>query len=219
MALSAIATAVFTVCLVIIALIAWWTAKKTLDAARKSAEQAEETVRQMRKDSIGMQEDSARASRPYLFAQLVPGLAGEGCWDLLITNAGRSGAFNMTMEIESPTENDDKVTRGARRLAESGMAIPPGGRVRTYWYVQPDERSRDEPEGMGYPSARISLTYSDADGKVFSDPGVELGPNFLGLTPSPTTGPTATGMRDDKSMRNVAHALRAIAHHLGEIHR
>lgn len=171
----------------------------------------------MRQDSADMQSDSARASRPYLFAQLVPGLAGELTWDLVIENTGRSGAFNTTMKIYSPIKSDDIVTQGAQRLAKSGVAIPPGGRIRTLWFVGASEFA-NPPEEMGYPSARISLNYSNADGQFFNDPSVEVEPNALGITPVPSTGPVVDSGSDEHAL-NAIHALRAIALHLGEVHR
>lgn len=216
--LSALSTA-FTLCAVIVACIAWSTAKKTLRATELMAEQGEQTLLQMRADSEAMRADSALATRPYLSAVIVPSLAGERVWDLIIENFGRSAAYNFTMGIQGIDVVEGKVTDMIRELASSQMMIPPGARVRSFWYAMPDERS-DPAEGVGFRDAHVKLYYSDIDGNRFDeDPEVRLRPHEISPAPMPWTGSEAASGGADQHERNRNHALRAIAHHLGEIHR
>lgn len=214
MAGAACATVLLTAVIAYMAIRAWRTAKKTLNAAELSAQQTRATVEQMREDSQAQREDSARASRPYLHTQIVPGLAGENCWDLVIENTGRSAAYEMTMTIDTATGNDDQVTEAAQCLASSELSIPPRARIRSFWYI---EKDKTQP-AQGYPEATVTLTYLDATETRFTDPPVTLKPEKLGLTPVPSEGPTAVS-GSDKQARNITHALRAIARHLGELHR
>lgn len=202
-ALAAITTALLTLGLL---LVGW-----------KAARAARDTLHQMKEDSIAQQLDSARVSRPYVYARIAPSLAGEGAWDLILENAGKAAAYEIKIDIEADGVEDDVVSKAVKTFAQAGTFLPPGARVRTFWAFDPDEKS-DPSHAMGYPRATISLTYVDGEGTRYDDRKVVLDPELLGLTPVPKTGPEATSGAN-KEERNIAHALRAIAHNIGELNR
>ncbi|QEU12462.1 hypothetical protein [Dermabacter vaginalis] len=183
----------------------------------KTARAARDTLHQMKKDSIAQQLDSARISRPYVYAHIAPSLAGEGAWDLILENTGKTAAYDIKINIEADGVEDDIVSNAVKIFAQAGTFLPPGVRLRTFWAFDPDEKS-DQPRAMGYPRAGISLTYVDGEGTRYDDRKVILDPTLLGLTPVPTTGPESKSGAN-KEERNIAHALRAIAHNVGELNR
>lgn len=177
---------------------------------------ARDTLQQMRADSEAQREDSARATRPYVFARLMPGLAGHRTWDIAIENTGQSAAYDLKVEIDADRQRSDIVATAIRSFAASGAMIPPGGRIRAYWYVEAD-RDAEPPDVMGYPRATVTLNYADSEGHTFNDRPIDLDPELIGLTPVPHEGDKAHGA--DEIQRDTVHALRSIARHLGELHR
>lgn len=87
---SSLGTAIFTLGLVVVAVIAWRTARKTLEASTRASQAAEAANEQARLDSI-------EQTRPYIYVELVPSLAGIGQFDVRITNVGRSTARSLTL--------------------------------------------------------------------------------------------------------------------------
>lgn len=214
---ATVGAAIFAFAAVLIAVLAWRTAKRTLEAAENSAHQAALTVEQMREDSAAMREDSSAATRPYLSARLVPSLAGARVWDVAIENHGRSAAYSFTMDIQAPEAEEDQIRQAARRLAKSQVMIPPGARVRAFWHMEEDEQA-EPPGALGFPYATVQLRYSNLDGTRYeSDPPITLCASDLGLTPMPGEGAEAHGSAAHE--RNQLHVLRTIARHLGELSR
>src|SRR5687767_9403546 len=75
-------------------------ANRTALAANKIAEgaatSAADSVAEAARSADTAERVEARQSRPYVFAQLKPGLAGLGTWDLVLSNSGKSNARNLT---------------------------------------------------------------------------------------------------------------------------
>lgn len=224
-AVSSGMTALLTLGLLVAALLAWKTARVALDASkaaaqasRHAAEQAERSVKVMEADSHSRSLDSVRANRPYVLLRLAPSLAGIGAWDLVVENLGASAAYGIRLAINGSTlTEDDVLVESIEKLAAGDLMLPPGGRLRSIWYLEPDEHA-DPSNGNGYEWAEVTARYQDGDGNRYdNDPPVTLDPVSLGLTPVPRTGAEARGKNAE--MRDIAHALRAIASNLGEIAR
>lgn len=186
-------------------------------AAWRAYRTATGTLRQMREDSEAQREDSARATRPYVYPTIVPGLAGTNTWDLVLENTGRTAAYDLHVRIDAEPSQDDEIKRAVRVLAEAGTMLPPRGRIRTFWAMGEDPEA-DPPQALGYPRATVTLSYTDSEHHRFDrERSVTLDPQLLGLTPEPGSGATAKGK--DTEAKDTVHALRAISRHLGEIHR
>lgn len=185
-------------------------------AAWRAYRTASSTLKQMRQDSEAQREDSARATRPYVYARIAPGLAGEGSWDLVVENLGRTAAYDLRAKIVASDVRTDVIATAVQRFATAGTMLPPGARIRTFWSMDADVNA-DPAERMGYPRAEVTLTYTDSEHKEYVDRPVVLDSEDLGLTPVPSSGPTAHGANTVE--RDTVHALRAIARHLGERNR
>lgn len=182
-------------------------------AAWRAYRTASGTLKQMREDSEAQREDSARATRPYVYARIVPGLAGERTWDLTIENSGRTAAYDLQVSIKANEVRSDVIATAVRRFASAGTMVPPGARIRTFWSM-PANPKASPPEAMGFPRAEIALTYTDSDHLRFEDRAVVLDSDDLGLTPAPTVD-TEAPTRENSGVETVK-ALRAIARHVGE---
>lgn len=179
---------------------AWW-----------AASAARDTLAQMRADSEGQRQDSARATRPYVHARMVPSIAGLDTWDLIIENTGRTAAYGLHLQIDADAIPDDKVTRPVLRMASAGLTVHPGERIRTYWVIEATKK-----DALGFRHATVTVSYRDSEREEYEETPVLLEPDDLGLTPAPRTGAVRGGDRDDHLERNTLNTLRAIAHHLGD---
>jgi hypothetical protein len=203
-------TTLLTVGLLIGAVLAWRTAKDTLGQTKVAHKQ--------------MEADSIEQTRPYVYAHLVPGLAGIGTWDLLITNTGKSPARNLTIECDALPESDDILTGPLRTLFSTPRSLPPGANVRTYWKVglrNPDSRWADgtrTPMGI-VNQAKLSLRYtSDDPSKPSYQDEYILDDATIGQTPAPWTGPDMKQGLSPEA-QDLHKVLAAIAANIGELRR
>lgn len=169
--LGSLATAVFTLALVIAAV---WAGRIAL-----------ETLKQQQKDGYA-------AWRPYLTAQVVPSLAGAPNFDLVIENIGGSPAVGI--EISSPNfpEEMDNVSECIRDLFSVVTFIGPGSRLRNYWRLEVAKGSTwsdgtKEPVGMPQ-VATLGVRYQDLEGKQFQDHFL-VDTKIYKLAPLPADGP------------------------------
>lgn len=182
---------------------AWW-----------AASAARDTLAQMRDDSAAQREDSARATRPYVHARIVPSLGGTDAWDLIVENTGRTAAFKLSMSIsqaEEKAEPEDIVTATVRNFAEAEHTLHPGASVRMFWVV-----GATETDPTGFPPSMVALHYEDGEGLRYDERPYLLDPGKVGATPVPYTGAVRNEDNDESIPRNTLNTLRAIAHHLGE---
>lgn len=105
-----------TVGLVVVGAVAAWAAARTWTQAR---------------------EDSAAQTRPYIWADLLPGVHGVQCFDLVIRNTGRTAAASLSItlpELPEVTSEDDATYR---KTIQDGLAaltsLPPGAFRRMLW--------------------------------------------------------------------------------------
>jgi hypothetical protein len=208
-AAGSIATAILTLGLLVGAVLAWRTAKESLEHARDAQQQ--------------VKLDSIEQTRPYVHAQLVPGLAGVATWDLVLSNPGRSTARNLTIEMEGWPNVDDEITTPLRAMFETAQAIPPGVSRRCYWKLgleQGHTWADGTADPVGIASAatlKLSYTSDDPSHPQYTDV-YRLDENAIGVTPTPNRGSEPkSGISDDaKSLHSV---LRAIAQNIGELNR
>lgn len=172
MAWAAIATAALTLGLLVVAIFAFRAAKGSWKAATEANRQ--------------MERDSREQSRPYVTAQILPGLAGITTWDLKITNTGRTVARHLTMDYDQwPTKNEgggealetwDSLSRGLHTMFTTPRTLAPGASLRVMWLLDrgPDEdieRSDDPKAGTYNDSFEVMIENSG------SWPVPEDGPN------------------------------------------
>lgn len=218
MAWAAVATAVFTLGLLITAICAIKPAKETWKAAAEANRQAER--------------DSREQSRPYVTAQIVPGLAGITGWDLRIMNTGRTAARNLTMDYDrwptkdegdgEPLETWDIVSRSVHAMFTTPRTLAPGASLRVVWLLErgPTEsvKHSDPPRGLGRTGV-ISLSYGSDDPKapIYND-SFEVMIENAGLWPVPEDGPEPPS--DLGEVANRADTLmRVLIRRLGELGR
>ena len=152
---STFATAIFTLLLVIAAVVAWRTAKETLDASRRASEAAEAANEQARIDSI-------EQTRQYVFVELLPGLAGPRTFDVRISNSGRSAARELTVDYDNwPAELDDVATM-LQTFFSTPRTLPPGTSIRALWRATGNFTDGTTEAGLGT-SGSITVTYSSSD--------------------------------------------------------
>lgn len=207
MAWATVASAVCTAGLLFFAWRAFRAAKGTWDAAVEANRQ--------------MERDSRDQSRPYVTAQIVPGLAGIATWDLKITNTGRTAARDLTMDYDQwPTKNEgdgealetwDSVSRALHTMFTTPRTLAPGASLRVMWLLgrRPGEdvKCSDPPKGLGGVGV-ISLSYSSDDPKAprYED-SYEIMTENSGHWPAPEEGSnppeclSATAKRADELMR------------------
>lgn len=185
---SSLATAVLTGFLVAGAWLAWRTAKATLTANRLAAEAAREANEQARRDSI-------EQTRPYIFAQIVPGLASTRSWDLQISNTGRSTAKDLSLEFSAWPQDRDDVSTEIQKLFETPRSLPPRCDIRTIWRLEGN--FTDGTTEAGLPRlGTITVRYASDDPsapRYVETFDVQI--DDAGLWPVGEEGPTPDGLK------------------------
>lgn len=180
-------TALATVGLVLGAVVAWRTAKKTLDQ---------------------MKADSTAEARPYVHAWIVPSIGGRQAWDLLIKNTGRTSARNLRVTV-SEWPPVDALTAELRKLFDAGHTLPPQSTLRTYWYLGPrDQDGSTGSTGFDIP-ANLTVQYQGLEeGEIYSDT-FRLDATIVGMTPSGASGVNlkAGSSQTDKKLNEIVIAL------------
>lgn len=203
---------------------AWATAFLTLGllvAAVLAARAAISTLRQMKKDSIAQ-------SRPYVYAQLVPGLGGVGTWDLIIKNAGQSAARNVTATVSEWPEQKDFIIDALSTMFSTPQTLPPGTHLRTFWYMRAQEggyledpETGDKFNSHGLPDrTKVFLSYEDEDkpARIYRDE-YDLSTETIGMTPISTKGPNEPRSMEDPDAKAIYKILGYVVRQLGELRR
>ena len=200
---SALATAVGTAVAVVVAVVAWVVGVRTLRASQAA--------------NIQAKHDSIEQTRPYVFAEIVPSLAGSPNWDLRIVNAGRSAARSLTLTYDSwPDELDDVATK-VRTMFETARTLPPGCSLRVYWRLEGRFTDGTTEAGL-HTDGVLGVRYTSDDP---SQPAYEdefpIGIDSAGWLPVPESGHDPKGL-DDRA--KAFHSLgTAIARHIAELRR
>lgn len=207
---SAFITAVLTFGLLAGALLAWQVADDTLRHAKNAQDQ-------LRRDSI-------EQTRPYVYVQLVPGLAGLASWDLIITNTGKSIARNLTIECDAWPEKHDVVSGPLQKLFSTPQSLPPGTNIRTFWQLgippgHKDENGSTDPLGVvGQASITVHYSSDDPTTPSYMDT-FSVDPELFGrAVPGPYTGPNPRTALDEGE-RDLHSMLAAVSHNIAEMRR
>lgn len=181
------------------------------------------TNRQTRETRTREALNSDAQTRPYIGLDVVPSVWGSPAFDLIIVNRGRSTARKVRLSLVNAafgprTENDQLGARQAK-VFSNDFELAPEARRRFIWHLGDTPNSEPPGEQGAPPTGELRLTYEwdPGDGRAviqYEDrTRYELieTPN---LVPTPNSGATATS-GEDKELRNVGLALRAIAEHLG----
>lgn len=182
-------TAIATVGLVVGAILAWCTAKKTL---------------------AQMRADSEAQARPYLTAEVVPSLSGPPTWDLVIRNAGRSAATNVVGSFTpTPSNPADATVVEVSKILGEGRTIAPGSVLRLYWRFEHTPGTTVVSGSDGFvDDGSLALTYTGVSGKKYSE-SFPLKP--ASMTPLPEEGPQrGTGHVSTFEDRQRSALIRAI---------
>lgn len=196
-AVGAAVTAVATVGLVVVAHRTLGGAKGQLTLLRAQAEQER---------------------RPYVVADIVPGLHGAGTTDLVIANPGRSIARKVIVDIGPLIERHehDHISGALGRYLTTPKVLVPGARQRVKWHdVGNADTGRDDAGVIGIVSARI--TYTDVNDVEYCETYELDFANMTSASPVPTTGPRRVGSGNE--LADIDYALRALAGHVGELRR
>lgn len=211
-AFSALATAVLTLPIAIFALWAWLTSEEALKASRAAADAAREANEQAKRDSI-------ERTRPYVFAQVLPGLAGPGCYDLVIQNLGQSAARRVMWTFSNPPSQPDDVATPILAMLRTPRTLPPGASLRTYWRMEEPTGFTDGTFEAGMPSAgELRVTYSSDDPThpTYEDT-FDFDIETAGFWPLGAAGPEPQGLeRRDRLFYKLG---RDIALHIAELRR
>ena len=183
-------TAIATIGLVVGAVLAWRVAKENLNHLRA---------------------DSRAQARPYVYAKIVPSLAGSPAWDLVIQNSGRSSAKNLLIDVSAWPESD-MLTTALKEMFETPQTLPPSTSIRAFWFLG----DRDEPGASGATGfdipVDITVRYGDDSGQEPYAETFRLDRNRLGPTPIGHAGvelkPNATDT--DKKLKEIVLALNEL---------
>jgi hypothetical protein len=194
---SALGTALFTAALVAMAAVAWHTAKATLTASEKASRAAEKANDQARDDSV-------RQTRPYVYVEVVPGLAGVGCFDLRIANVGKSPARDLVLGFDAwPAHNDDGVVESLRELFDTPRTLPPGCSLRVMWRLPEDAL----PVGIKS-DGRVTVRYaSDDPSRPMYEDAFDVMVERSGLWPVGEEGPKPGQTLGPKQFYKLGQAL------------
>lgn len=182
-------TATATAGLVVGAILAWHTAKRTL--------------RQM-------EADSEAQARPYLTAEVIPSLGGPPSWDLVVRNLGRSAATDVHARFCPPPSNpEDEIVREVTAILGAGGTIAPSSTLRLYWRLGETPGATKVSGADGFvDDVSLVLTYAGVNGKSYTE---TFPLRAASMTPLPDEGPqrsrdTATSFEE----RQRSALIRAV---------
>lgn len=179
--------------------------------SRMLSEQAQKSAAQQTK------RDSQAATRPYLYARIVPGLTGIGGWDLEIRNVGRSAARGLVIDALWPNPGDDLTTE-LRHFLTRPQDLPPGCSVRLLWRLTGNFDDGSTFAGMPE-ETQVSLCYR-SDDAALGDLTDSYALDATGgrVFPAPQQGATSSSS-EAQTLKNINLALRALNVHVGELRR
>ena len=194
---SSLAMAVFSAAVAVFAYVAWQTAKATLEASRMSSEAGRASAEAARAANEQARFDSKAQTRPYVWVEVVPGLAGTETYDLRIKNTGRSAARCVRLEFDNWPDPADDVATAVRELFETPRTLPPGCSIRTMWRLEGDFTDGTTEAGLPK-SGSIGVSYrgDDPTEPDYLD-AFEVMIERAGLWPVGESGPRPDGLSGD----------------------
>jgi hypothetical protein len=216
-AIAATATAILTLAIVVMAVAAWRVGKKTLEASIAASTAATASADAARVANEQAKRDSIEQTRPFVYAELVPSLAGNPNWDVRIVNVGRSSARNLTLSFDNWPDEPDDVATSVRDLFDTPRTLPPSASIRAMWRLEGNFDDGTSEAGMGK-SGTITVSYtSDDPTHPRYEDVFDVRVDNSGLWPVSAAGPTPSGMTGDalKFYRLAQVATR----HLGDLNR
>jgi hypothetical protein len=188
------------------------------------------TGRQLRESSVREAQDSEARTRPYLSIDIVPGLAGRPTFDIVIANLGATTATDVRLRLThhdfDKQSEDDQIGPALGELLAAGFDLAPSARRRLLWRI-PGDTNTEPPGDIGAPisdTVRATYMWDPADGRPsrhYEDRLQYDLSQYPFLTPAASRGSTTQGSPTDQNvhLKNLIHALRAIADHVGELRR
>lgn len=194
---STFATAVLTFLVVVIALVGWRTAKATLEASREASRAATMSANAAREENEQARRDSIERTRPYVFVEVLPGLAGVTTWDLRVTNSGQSAARELVIHYDRWPEDLDDVATAVRDMFETPRTLPPRCSIRVIWRLEGNFTDGTIAAGLGR-EGQITVDYTsdDPESPKYSD-RFDVMIDKAGLWPVGESGPTPDGLQGD----------------------
>lgn len=161
----------------------------------------------------------ADAERPYVVADIVPGLHGAGSWDLTLHSTGRSAARRVRIMTEpsswEPRNSSDHITARLLEYLDRQRDLPPDARQRVMWSY-----SRSDDQEAGGPAvATVTVKYEGDDAKPYSESFAFDTDALAAVSPVPTEGPRVGSSEKGHELRNIDRAIRTLAQHVGELRR
>lgn len=200
--IGSVATALFTLALVIAAI---WAGRIAVG-----------TLRQMRSDSIAQ-------TRPYVTASIVPGMTGKARYDLVVENSGQSTARNMKISCtpDPSAIDDDQYALALSNLFAMSHTLHPGMRLRNFWqlaFVQGTSRPDGSTTPRGMPTdGVVTIEYQDSENRNYRDQ-FDLTTRIYSMAPAAQSGgDPGPGLSDDQ--KDTHKMLGLIANSLGELRR
>lgn len=143
--IESISTLVAAVAAIIAVIVAWWQLRLAAEDFRDKTE-----VERANSDA---------QTRPYLALDVVPGIAGNSSFDLVISNQGKTFAREIAISIEGlhfeAQSSGDELGPALGRLFEQKFELAPGARRRVFWRIP---ESNGSPRGdIGTPVAATIL--------------------------------------------------------------
>ncbi len=184
---STFATGVLTGGLLVAAVIAGSAALGTLKASRLANEQAKY--------------DSIEQTRPYVFVEALPSLAGTSSYDVRIANSGKSAARDLTFDLTAWPEPLDDVASSVRDLFTTPRTLPPGCSIRAMWRLEGKFSDGTTVAGMNR-TATVTASYtSDDPSRPAYKDSFDLMIDRSGLWPVPESGPEPNGHLKEETLQ------------------
>ena len=163
--------------------------------------------------------DSIAQTRPYVFVEILPGLAGLSCYDIRITNTGKSSARQLRVDFSPWPEHEDDIVTSLRQMFETSRTLPPGASIRSFWRIETNKSQNGQE--MGMPKTGTLRVFYSSDDEVcpkYSERYEVLISNS-GLWPVPEGGPNPDFSSDCKELRKFYLLGQAIARAIGNLGR
>lgn len=172
--------------------------------------------------------DSHEATRPYVDALIVPGLAGTTEFDLLVRNTGKSAAREVQINCKAEVDRDDDVTRAVAEMFATPRTMGPSTELRMMWQLGESDADADSTDSSGKPvegkmgmpdDAVLTISYKSNDGEEPYTEVVDVRCFHSGLWPVSQQGSLPKGKGAPIQPKHILSTLRAIARHTGDNNR